>query len=293
LILKRRCLIVAPQTVQPFLTANWRYLAMLNYVVDPRLITPLVPAETEIDFENGETFLSVVGFLFLDTRLLGLPIPLHRDFEEVNLRFYVRRKSADTWRRGVVFIRELVPRRAIALVARAFYGENYVAVPMKHEIAHLAAPASGGQLLHPSRHVVSKTNDRSSWATQPVDATGCPSGAKRVDTNVKVEYSWRRGRKWESLKMTATGEAQVIPAGSHAEFITEHYWGYTALRSGCSEYRVEHPRWKIWNAISFEFNADVAALYGEQFAETLSQPPRSAFIADGSPITVQKRQIIL
>ena len=66
---------------------------MLNYVVDPRLITPLVPAETEIDFENGETFLSVVGFLFLDTRLLGLPIPLHRDFEEVNLRFYVRRKS--------------------------------------------------------------------------------------------------------------------------------------------------------------------------------------------------------
>ena len=59
---------------------------MLNYVVDPRLITPLVPAETEIDFENGETFLSVVGFLFLDTRLLGLPIPLHLDFEEVNFR---------------------------------------------------------------------------------------------------------------------------------------------------------------------------------------------------------------
>src|SRR4029077_17035368 len=86
------------ESVQPFLTANWRYLAMLNYVVDPRLIAPLIPAETEIEFENGETFLSVVGFLFLDTRLLGLPIPGHRDFEEVNLRFYVRRKSADTWR---------------------------------------------------------------------------------------------------------------------------------------------------------------------------------------------------
>ena len=59
---------------------------MLNYVVDPQLIAPLVPVETEIDFDNGETFLSVVGFLFLDTRVLGLPIPLHRDFEEVNLR---------------------------------------------------------------------------------------------------------------------------------------------------------------------------------------------------------------
>jgi len=223
---------------------------MLNYVVDPRLIAPLIPAETEIDFENGETFLSVVGFLFLDTRLLGLPIPLHRNFEEVNLRFYVRRKSADTWRRGVVFIRELVPRRAIAFVARTFYGENYIAVPMEHEIEHL-------------------------------------------DQNLKVEYSWRRGRKWESLKMTAIGEAQSIPAGSHAEFITEHYWGYTALRSGCSEYRVEHPRWEIWNAISFKFNADVAALYGKEFAEVLNQPPHSAFIADGSPITVSMREVLL
>ena len=235
--------------MQPFLTANWRYLAMLNYVVDPSLLAPLVPLGTEIDFENGETFLSVVGFLFLDTRLLGLPIPLHRDFEEVNLRFYVRRKSADIWRRGVVFIRELVPRRAIALIARACYGENYLAVPMKHEIEHL-------------------------------------------DGNLKVEFSWRRGHKWESLKMSATGEPQIIPSGSHAEFITEHYWGYTSLRSGCGEYRVEHPRWKIWNATSFEFNADVATLYDEQFAKALNQPPRSAFIADGSPITIYRREIL-
>ena len=223
---------------------------MLNYRVDPRLLAALVPAGTEIDFENGETFLSVVGFLFLDTRLLGLPIPLHRDFEEVNLRFYVRRKSADMWRRGVVFVRELVPRRAIALVARACYGENYLALPMKHEIEH-------------------------------------------VDSNLKVEFSWRRGRKWESLRMRAAGEPQAIPAGTHAEFITEHYWGYTSLRSSCGEYRVEHPRWKIWNATRFEFKADVASLYGKQFAETLNQPPRSAFIADGSAITVQKRQILL
>ena len=114
-----------------------------------------------------------------------------------------------------------------------------------------------------------------------------------LDGNVKVEYSWRRDRKWESLKMDAVGESQLIPAGSHAEFITEHYWGYTALRSGCSEYRIEHAHWKIWNASSFELNADTAALYGEQFLETLSQPPRSAFIADGSPITVQERQILL
>ena len=223
---------------------------MLNYVVDPRLIRPLVPPGTEIDYENGQTFLSIVGFLFLDTRLLGFPIPLHRDFEEVNLRFYVRKKSAATWRRGVVFIREIVPRRAIALVARAFYGEPYIALPMRHAI---------------------------------------------VDdgTRISAAYSWRRGKKWESLSMSGSGEAQPIPAGSHAEFITEHYWGYTCVRDGCSEYRVEHPRWKIWNATSFEFNADVATLYGEEFVETLATPPRSAFIADGSSITIERRSVLL
>ncbi|MEY2527546.1 MAG: uncharacterized protein QOE73_2317 [Verrucomicrobiota bacterium] len=236
--------------MNPFLTANWRYLAMLNFVVDPALLAPLVPPGTELDYGDGETFISVVGFLFLDTRLLGLPIPLHRDFEEVNLRFYVRKKSADTWRRGVVFLREIVPRRAIALVARAFYGEHYLALPMKHEIEH-------------------------------------------VDLKLSVEYSWRRGRKWESLKITARGEPQNIAAGSHAEFITEHYWGYTCVGSGCSEYRVEHPRWKVWNAETFELRADVATLYGKEFADTLNQSPRSAFIADGSPIRIDRREILL
>jgi hypothetical protein len=90
--------------------------------------------------------------------------------------------------------------------------------------------------------------------------------------------------------MSASGEPQAIVAGSHAEFITEHYWGYTCVRAGCSEYRVEHSRWKIWNAEKFELSAHVAALYGEQFTEMLSQPPRSAFIADGSPIEVLLRE---
>ncbi len=233
--------------MKPFLTANWRYLAMLNYVVDPGIVRPLVPPGTELDFENGETFVSVVGFRFLDTRLFGLPIPLHRDFEEVNLRFYVRKKSADTWRRGVVFVRELVPKRAIATIARVFYGEPYQAVPMSHDIEHM-------------------------------------------DGKLKVEYGWKRGRKAESIRMSASGEPEAIPAGSHAEFITEHYWGYTCFRGGCSEYRVEHPRWKVWTADSFEFKADVASLYGEQFVQTLRAEPRSAFIAEGSAISVLLRQ---
>ncbi|HEV2095895.1 MAG TPA: DUF2071 domain-containing protein [Chthoniobacterales bacterium] len=232
--------------LKPFLTANWRYLAMLNFRIDPAILAPRVPVGTEIDFEKGETYVSVVGFLFYHTLVMGLPIPRHRNFEEVNLRFYVRKKSADTWRRGVVFVRELVPKTAIAVTARVFYGEPYQALPMRSEVS-----------------------DR--------------------DGEVRAKYEWRRGTRWESLAMAARGEAQTIAAGTHEEFITEHYWGYTARGARTSEYRVEHPRWKIWPAESFELSADVATLYGSEFVEPLRAKPASAFIADGSFVEVQRR----
>jgi uncharacterized protein len=118
----------APAQPQPFLTAEWRHLAMLNYEVDAALFAPYVPKGVQLDFWRGRTYVSLVGFLFLNTRVRGMAIPFQRDFEEVNLRFYVRRAD----RRGVVFIREIVPRRAIAWVARAMYGENYVRLAMGH-----------------------------------------------------------------------------------------------------------------------------------------------------------------
>jgi len=122
------------QTDRVFLTAQWRHLAMLNYVVDPHLLHPLVPSGTELDFFANRAYISLVGFRFLDTKVLGIPIPFHRDFDEVNLRFYVRRIVAGEVRRGVVFIREVVPKRAIAAVARWVYNENYVALPMSHQV---------------------------------------------------------------------------------------------------------------------------------------------------------------
>jgi len=107
---------------------------MLNYAADPALLRAYVPPGTELDFFEGQTFISLVGFRFLRTKVLGVPIPFHRNFDEVNLRFYVRRQVGAEIRRGVVFIREIVPRHAIALVARAFYNENYLRLPMTHRI---------------------------------------------------------------------------------------------------------------------------------------------------------------
>jgi uncharacterized protein YqjF (DUF2071 family) len=117
-----------------FLTAEWTHLAMLNYAIEPSILSPLVPAGTELDTWNGMHYISIVGLLFVNTRVSGHAIPFHRNFEEVNLRFYVRRKTNDGWKRGVVFIKEIVPRSMIALVAQYKYNEPYIGLPMSHQI---------------------------------------------------------------------------------------------------------------------------------------------------------------
>jgi uncharacterized protein len=118
----------------PFLTAEWRHLAMLNWEVDPSLLLPLVPAGTELDQHAGRSLISVVGLRFVGTRVRGRRIPFHADFDEVNLRFYVRRQVDDEVRRAVVFVRELVPLPAVAFTARLVYGERYSALPMRSRL---------------------------------------------------------------------------------------------------------------------------------------------------------------
>jgi uncharacterized protein YqjF (DUF2071 family) len=233
---------------RPFLTAEWRWLAMLNYRVEPELLRPYLPAGTELDCWNGATYLSIVGFLFRDTRVLGVPVPMHRHFEEVNLRLYVRRTSGGEVRRAVTFIRELVPRRAIATVARLSYNEPYTALPMRHRFE----------------------------ASDP--ATGAP--------NV-IEYAWRHRGNWSGLSVEPTGAAEPLGAGSEEEFIAEHYWGYTRQRDGGTvEYRVNHPPWRVWQVRNARLQGDVAPLYGAELAAALSGPPASAFVADGSAVNL-------
>jgi uncharacterized protein len=219
---------------------------MLNYEIDPAVLAARVPAGCELDTWDHCTFVSVVGFWFARTRVLGVPIPFHRHFEEVNLRFYVRRKDLNGWRRGVVFVKELVPRRAIALAARQVYNENYIALPM--------------------RHVIDVADGR---------------GA--------VAYEWRRSAVWEGLSVAWSGSASVPPENSEESFITEHYWGYARQRDGGTiEYQVEHPRWRVWRAASAALRCNVSTLYGAEFAEALGGVPSTAFVADGSHVTVRR-----
>jgi uncharacterized protein YqjF (DUF2071 family) len=223
---------------------------MLNYEVEPQVLQPFVPAGTELDDWQGRTYASIVGFLFQDTRILGLPIPLHTNFEEVNLRFYVRRRAEEGWRRGVVFIRELVPRALIAWVARALYGEDYRSVPMAHR---------------------------------------CPEGEPQDANAFSVSYSWVTGGSNGEIRVAAEGSATALEEGTEEEFVTEHYWGYSKQRDGSTlEYRVLHPRWNVWKVSSSRFEGNIARLYGSAFEKPLSREPRSAFLAEGSRVAVYR-----
>lgn len=116
-----------------FLKAEWRKLVMVNYEVSPELLKSYVPGGTELDFFRGKCYVSLVGFMFQNTKLLGIKVPFHVSFEEVNLRFYVRRKEGAHWKRGVVFIKEMVPKPAITFVANTIYKEHYETVRMSHQ----------------------------------------------------------------------------------------------------------------------------------------------------------------
>ena len=223
---------------------------MLNFVIDPRILQPLVPAGTELDFWNNQTYVSVVGFRFLNTKVRGIPIPCHRNFSEVNLRFYVRHQHGNEWQRAVVFIKEIVPLPAVTLIARRLYNENYITLPMRHSLME----------------------------TRNGDREQC-----------SLSYSWKWQGRWAELAAETVGEPVPLSRDSEEEFIAEHYWGYTTQRDGSTmEYAVEHPPWRVWRATSFRFDCDVASLYGRDFTSTLSGPPTSTFVADGSGILIRK-----
>lgn len=237
----------AAEALHPFLTTRWESLVLLNYRCPRELLEPLVPVGTELDDWRGESLVSLVGLMFRRTRVMGVPVPGHRTFEEVNLRFYVRRIVAGEVRKAVVFIRELVPRRAIALVARLGYNEPYRSVRMSHTVR--LDPRSGG----------------------------------------RVEYGWRLGDDHYRMAAAVSGPARPIEAGGKAEFITEHYWGYTRQRDGSTlEYRVEHSRWPVWEPEETRFEGDAERLYGTALGDVLSSPPESAYVAVGSEVTVYR-----
>ncbi len=241
-----------------FLTAQWKKLAFANYEIDPNLLLPYLPFGTELDLWEGKCYVSLIGFMFENVKLLGLPIPFHTDFEEVNLRFYVKRYDTendrinDIYKRGVVFIKEIVPKSAITFVANTIYGENYETMKMSHK-----------------------------WIEN--------------ENSREIEYTWQKNKtkKINSIYLKTTKNLSKIEEGSETEFITEHYWGYAKQNDKkTNEYEVTHPKWQKYDVLEYKINADFGGIYGQEFSFLDNQNPISVMCAEGSKITVEPKSKI-
>ncbi len=220
---------------------------MANYVVEPSLLESRLPKGTSLDFHDGKCFVSLVGFMFIDTKVLGIPVPFHIDFEEVNLRFYVKRETQDEIRRGVCFVKEIVPRFAITTVARTLYGEPYETWKMSHR-----------------------------------------------ETEKEVTYYWEKNGLKNRLHVEVAKNLGVPAEDSEGEFIIEHYWGYTKRgEKRTDEYKVEHPKWELFEVNYAEIDVDFGETYGKEFNFLSEQEPASILLAKGSEIAVYKGQKIV
>lgn len=228
--------------MQKFLTAKWHDLIMANYEVAPELLEKRLPKGVSLDFHEDKLFVSLVGFIFLDTRVLGVPIPFHINFEEVNLRYYVKRETENETKRGVCFVKEIVPRFAIAKVADLLYGEPYECWKMSH-----------------------------------------------TRTEKEVGYTWEKDGCRNHILVEMGANLGVPAENSHGEFIIEHYWGYTKRGdTRTDEYKVEHPKWEIFEVNYAEIDVDFGTVYGEEFDFLSDKQPDSIFMAKGSDIAVYK-----
>jgi uncharacterized protein YqjF (DUF2071 family) len=233
-----------------FLTAEWNDLAMINYEIDSKIIEKYVPKGTEIDLWKGKCYISLIGFMFENVKVLGIKVPLHVNFEEVNLRFYVKRFEDGIWKRGVVFVKEIVPKHAISIVANTLYNEHYQTLKMHH----------------------SRTEN---------------------ETSKSFKYEWLKDAKWNSIAMTTEKNAIPIEENSEAEFITEHYFGYTNYNKDKSiEYAVSHPRWEHLKVIESKIDVDFESIYGKDFKFLEDLKPTSEFLAIGSKITIEGKKTI-
>ena len=233
-----------------FLNAEWRKLAMANYAIDKDILQKYIPAKTELDLWNNTCYVSLVGFMFINVKLKGLKIPFHVNFEEVNLRFYVKHKENTEWKRGVVFIKEIVPKPALTIIANTIYKEHYETLPMKH-----------------------------TWTESENTRT--------------AEYNWRCKGQWQTFKVTADKAQIPIAEGSEAEFITEHYWGYSRHSDRKTiEYEVVHPKWQQYAVQDCAIDEDFGLVYGQDFALLNGVRPMSVFLAEGSAISVESKRVI-
>ena len=228
------------------ISAHWRDIAILSWPIGDDCLAPFLPKSLVLDRWDGEAYISLVCLFVDDLRILGLPV-WPRRFAEINLRFYVRPADRSDDRKGVVFLKQLVPHRLIALGARCFSREPMSVLPtaMSHEF-------------------------------EPVEP---PNG----DVRQRLRYGWRNYGRAEGLRVASSGSTYLAKAGSLDEFLTARYWGYNGQSGGrVRTYRITRDAWSLAPVVDYELDCDARSLCGAPLGDAMSEPPASVLLATGS-----------
>lgn len=237
-----------PPEDAPFLTARLSRLILLSYEIDPALLAPCLPACTELDCYDNRAFITLVGLHFSQPALHGLELPLFREYAQVNLRFYVRRRiGGDNWRHGVAFIKQIVPHRPVAWAARRLFHENAVSLEMDE--------------VH-----------RSQGEDAMLTEYGWRSG----------------GQRWFIRALSPNQPVFPDPGSKEEFLLARYWGYTRPQDGGCREYRFSHPPWRVCKALEAKVSAGLGDFYGPPFTEIFNGRPASAFAASGSQVTLYR-----
>jgi uncharacterized protein YqjF (DUF2071 family) len=229
-----------------FVTGRFRHIILLNYAVDPTLLASRLPPQTELDFHDGRTYLSLVGLQSSALKVYGLPLPLYQEHAQVNLRFYVRHRIEGTrWRHGVVFINQIIPHRFIAWSVRWLFHETVISRQIDAEIA------------------------KNSRGLNQVEYRWQPG---QQHCYIRTAFHG--------------GDGDMVPAADRDFFAERYWGYRALGDGGCFAYNFVHPEWKTYRGRVADTSAEVDDFYGPPFSGILNRPPDSAFVCSGSKISL-------
>ena len=230
--------------------ADWQNPLLFSWPIDREALEPWVPDGLAVDCWGGSAYISLVGLRLDSIRVLGIPTPI-ASYDEVNLRFYVRRRSDECDPRpGVVFVRQTVPHRFVSFMARFVFGEPFVAAPVSHRFCE--SETDFGKLLR------------------------------------RVAYQWRHGGRarqfWAEIARSDTTPAAPTTL---EDFLTSRYWGYNGKPGTRTKtYQLDRPAWALREISRWEIDSDVGDVYGDPFAAAMRDQPASVILATGSRASV-------
>ncbi|MBC8144460.1 MAG: DUF2071 domain-containing protein [bacterium] len=235
------------------LNAQWRNIVMLNYIVEPVVFARYLPDGLELDTHHDRHFLSVIGQMVQDVHVAGVSDPLHKEFEQVSLRFYVKRPlAAGGFNRGVVYIKQVVPDALPVVAARAIYNESFVQMPMRHEIW---PPGAGAKAIGMFDYYFAQDDE--------------PNAT------------------WHRIHAATHDASRNMQIDSKEEFLTDRGWGYSGGPGITTlEYRIEHAKWRYFPATHSKLECDVMQVFGREFVPYINGSPDLAFVAEGSEIAI-------